>query len=62
MEKEPDTGVNQVLPQIAALVSVDLGTCIVEVVVFGKRAPLRIEKSNLRRRPRPTPSLRDLLL
>src|SRR6516225_3785819 len=44
VEKEPDTGAHQVLPQIATLVRVDLGTCVVEVVVFDKRAPLRIEK------------------
>src|SRR5262249_6831636 len=44
VEKEPHTGANQVLPQIATLVRVDLGTCIVQVVVFDKRAPLRIEK------------------
>src|SRR5258708_7257554 len=30
VEKEPNTGANQVLPQIATLVRVDLGTCIVE--------------------------------
>jgi hypothetical protein len=44
VEKVPDTGANQMLPQIATLIRVDLGTCIVEVVVFDKRAPLRIEK------------------
>src|SRR5215831_4849316 len=44
VEKEPDTGAHQVLPQIATLPRVDLGTCIVEVVVFDKRAPLRIEE------------------
>ena len=44
VEKVPDAGANQMLPQIATLVRVDLGTCIVEVVVFDKRAPVRIEK------------------
>ena len=44
MEKESDTGTHQMLAKIAFLVRVDLGTCIVEVVVFDKRAPLRIEK------------------
>src|SRR5262249_21682735 len=44
VEKESHTRANQVLPQIAALVRINLGTCIVEVVVFYKRAPLRIEK------------------
>jgi hypothetical protein len=44
VEEVPDTGAHQVLPQIATLVRVDLGTCIVEVVVFDKRAPLGIEK------------------
>ena len=44
IEKVPDTGADQMLPQIASLIRVDLGTCIVEVVIFDKRAPLRIEK------------------
>jgi hypothetical protein len=42
VEKVPHTRANQVLPKIAALVRVDLGTRIVEVVVFDKNTPLRI--------------------
>ena len=38
VEKEPDTGATQMLPQIASLARVDLGTCIVEVVVFDEGA------------------------
>ncbi len=44
MEKEPHTGADQVLPQIATVVGLDLGACIVEIVVFDKRAHVRSEK------------------
>ena len=44
MEKHSDTGANQVLPQIATLVRVELGARVSEVVVFDKRAHVRIEK------------------
>ena len=42
LEMEPQTCANQVLPQIATLVSIDLGARIIEVVVFDEGAELRI--------------------
>ena len=42
LEMEPQTCANQVLPQIATLVSIDLGARIIEVVVFDKGAELGI--------------------
>src|SRR5215467_11492712 len=44
VKKEPHTSANQVLPQIATLVGIDLGACVIEIVVFDKRGPLLIEK------------------
>src|SRR4030095_11015073 len=43
-EKETNTGANQVLPQIATLVGIDLGARVIEVVVFNKSTKVRIEK------------------
>ena len=44
VEKEPHTGANQVLPQIATLAGIELGARVIEVVVFDKRAHVRTEK------------------
>src|SRR6516165_4395345 len=44
VKKEPHTSADQVLPQIATLVCVDLGAGVIEIVVFDKRGPLLIEK------------------
>ena len=44
MEKETDTGADQMLPQIPILAGIDLGARVIEVVVFDKRAHVRIEK------------------
>ena len=38
MEKEPDTSADQVLTQVSALVSVNLGARVVEVVVLNEGA------------------------
>ena len=39
---EPQTRANQLLPQIATLIGIDLGACIIEVVLFDEGAELRI--------------------
>src|SRR6266480_2819913 len=38
---EPHAGANQMLPQIATLIRIDLGARIIEVVVFDKSGELR---------------------
>ena len=44
LEKEANTGAYQMLPEITFLVSVDLGARVIEVVVFDKRAHVRIKE------------------
>ena len=39
---EPQTRANQLLPQIATLIGIDLGARIIEELIFKKRAELRI--------------------
>src|SRR5450759_656856 len=39
---QPETGVEQMLPQVAILASVNLAVCVVEIVVFDKAAELRV--------------------
>ena len=41
LEVEPDTRAHQVLSQIASLPGINLGACVVEVVVFDEGAELR---------------------
>ncbi len=59
---EPQTCANQVLPQIATLVSIDLGARIIEVVVFDKGAELGDSNNNLCLRSPATRGPRDLPL
>ena len=42
LEMEPQTRANQLLPQIAILIRIDLGARIIEVLVFNKGAEPRI--------------------
>jgi hypothetical protein len=44
VEKETDTGTHQVLTQIATLVGIDLGACVIEVVVFDKSTKARTKE------------------
>ena len=41
MEEEPDASANQVLPQIAVLVRVDLGAGVIEIFILDKGAEVR---------------------
>ena len=44
VEKESDTRAHQVLPQIATLISIELGARVIEVVVFDKSTKVRIKE------------------
>ena len=44
VEKETDTGTYEVLPQIATLAGIELGARVIEIVVFDKRAHVRIKE------------------
>jgi hypothetical protein len=44
VEKESNTRAYEVLPQIPSLAGLDLGARVIEVVIFNKRAEVRIEK------------------
>ncbi len=44
MEKEPDTGAYEVLTQIPTLAGLDLGARVIEIVIFDKRAHVRIKE------------------
>jgi hypothetical protein len=41
LKMDPDTGANQVLPQIPTLIGIELGARVIEVVVLDKSAELR---------------------
>jgi hypothetical protein len=43
LKVEPDTRANQLLPQRATLIGIDLGACILEELVFDERTHLGIE-------------------
>ena len=44
VEKETDTGADQMLPEIPLLAGLDLGAGVIEVFILDKGAHARIEK------------------